>query len=50
MMMGINDFNLTPRAKKAYKLAKQFASDNEHTLINNAHVFYGCLANAADSF
>ena len=49
-MMGINDFNLTPRAKKAYKLAKQFASDNGHTLINNSHVFYGCLANAADSF
>lgn len=50
MMMGINDFNLTPRAKKAYKLAKQFASDNGHSLINNSHVFYGCLANAADSF
>jgi ATP-dependent Clp protease ATP-binding subunit ClpC len=49
-MMGINDFNLTPRAKKAYKLAKQFALDNNHTLINNSHVLYGCLANATDLF
>ena len=23
-MMGINSFNLTPRAKKAYKTAKEF--------------------------
>lgn len=50
MMMGINDFNLTPRAKKAYKIAKQFATDNKHSVINNSHVFYGCLANASDSF
>jgi ATP-dependent Clp protease ATP-binding subunit ClpC len=50
MMMGINDFNLTPRAKKAYKIAKQFATDKNHSVINNSHVFYGCLANASDSF
>jgi ATP-dependent Clp protease ATP-binding subunit ClpC len=49
-MMGINNLNLTPRVKKAYKLAKQFADENGHDVINNSHVFYGCLANAAESF
>jgi ATP-dependent Clp protease ATP-binding subunit ClpC len=47
-MMGINNFNLTPRAKKVYKCAKQFAIDNAHKGINNAHIFYGCLQNLSE--
>lgn len=47
-MMGINNFNLTPRAKKVYKCAKQFATDNAHKGINNAHIFYGCLQNLSE--
>ena len=46
--MGINNFNLTPRAKKVYKCAKQFAIDNAHKGINNAHIFYGCLQNLSE--
>jgi hypothetical protein len=44
-MMAINNFNLTPRAKKAYKHAKEFAIGNAHKEINNAHLCYGCLKN-----
>jgi ATP-dependent Clp protease ATP-binding subunit ClpC len=47
-MMGINNFNLTPRAKKVYKCAKQFAVDNAHKGINNAHILYGCLQNLSE--
>ena len=47
-MMRINDFNLTPRAKKTYKSAKNFAIDNSHSLINNSHLFYGCLENLSE--
>lgn len=47
-MMGINNFNLTPRAKKAYKHAKEFAIGNAHKGINNAHLCYGCLKNLSE--
>ena len=47
-MMGINNFNLTPRAKKAYKHAKEFAIVNAHKGINNAHLCYGCLNNLSE--
>ena len=47
-MMGINNFNLTPRAKKAYKHAKEFAIENAHSTINNTHLCYGCLKNLSE--
>lgn len=47
-MMAINNFNLTPRAKKAYKHAKEFAIGNAHKEINNAHLCYGCLKNLSE--
>jgi ATP-dependent Clp protease ATP-binding subunit ClpA len=47
-MMGINNFNLTPRAKKAYKHAKEFAIENSHSTINNTHLCYGCLKNLSE--
>ena len=47
-MMGINNFNLTPRAKKAYKSAKEFAAEYSHGRINNSHLFYGCLLNLSE--
>jgi ATP-dependent Clp protease ATP-binding subunit ClpC len=47
-MMGINNFNLTPRAKKIYKCAKEFAVENAHKHINNSHIFYGCLKNLSE--
>lgn len=47
-MMAINNFNLTPRAKKAYKHAKEFAIQNAHKEINNAHLCYGCLKNLSE--
>lgn len=48
--VGISDFNLTPRAKKAYKAAKDSATGLGHSTTNNVHVFLGCLMNAPDSF
>ena len=47
-MMGTNNFNLTPRAKKAYKRAKQIANDNAHSIINESHIFFGCLENLSE--
>jgi ATP-dependent Clp protease ATP-binding subunit ClpC len=48
-MMGLTDYNLTPKAKKGIKDAKNFAEANNHSLINNSHLVYGCLANVSDS-
>ena len=48
-MMGLTDYNLTPKAKKSIKDAKSFAEANNHSLINNCHLAYGCLANVSDS-
>ena len=48
-MMGLTDFNLTPKAKKGLKDAKKFAEANSHSLITNAHLVYGCLVNVSDS-
>ena len=48
-MMGLTDFNLTPKAKKGFKDAQKFAEANGHSLITNAHLIYGCLANISDS-
>jgi ATP-dependent Clp protease ATP-binding subunit ClpC len=39
------DFNLTPRAKKAYSDAKQISEEFGHKTINNLHIMYGCLKN-----
>lgn len=48
--VGVSDFNLTPRAKKAYQQAKEAAISRDHTTTNNFHVFLGCLLNAPESF
>ena len=37
-MMGLTDFNLTPKAKKGLKDAKKFAEANGHSLVTNAHL------------
>lgn len=39
------DFNLTPRAKKAYKDAYDLSKEMGHNNINNLHVAYGCAQN-----
>jgi len=48
-MMGLADFNLTPKAKKGLKDSKKFAKDNSHDLVTTAHLVYGCLSNLSDS-
>ena len=48
--MEIDSFNLTPKAKLALKDAKEFANRNNHSLINNCHVLYGCWKNINSSF
>ena len=47
--MGLTEFNLTPKAKKGLRDAQKFAEANSHSLITNAHLIYGCLANISDS-
>jgi ATP-dependent Clp protease ATP-binding subunit ClpC len=49
-MMGLTDFNLTPKAKKGLKDAKKFAEANGHSLVTGAHLIYGCFVNLSDSF
>lgn len=49
-IVDIKDFNLTPRAKKALKVAQNFAADNNHTIFNSSHVFYGCIMTAPETF
>ena len=41
------DFNLTPRAKKAYTDAHTISKELGHKNINNLHVFYGCIKNSS---
>ena len=48
-MMGLTDFNLTPKAKKGLKDAQKFAEANGHSLVTAAHLVYGCLVNISDS-
>ena len=48
-MMGLTDFNLTPKAKKGLKDAKKFAEANGHSLVSAPHLIYGCLSNLSDS-
>ena len=48
-MMGLTDFNLTPKAKKCIKDSKAFAQSNNHKLVNISHLIYGCLINLSDS-
>ena len=48
-MMGLADFNLTPKAKKGLKDSKKFARDNGHNLVTTAHLVYGCLSNLSDT-
>lgn len=48
-MMGLTDFNLTPKAKKGLKDAQKFAEANGHSLVTTAHLVYGCLVNISDS-
>lgn len=43
------DFNLTPRAKKAYKDAYELSKELGHNNINNLHVAYGCAQNMPSS-
>ena len=42
-MMGLTDFNLTPKAKKGLKDAQKFAEANGHSLVTTAHLVYGCI-------
>jgi ATP-dependent Clp protease ATP-binding subunit ClpC len=42
------DFNLTPRAKKAYSDAKKISDQFGHNTINNMHIMYGCLKNISE--
>ena len=42
------EYNLTPRAKKAYTDAFEKSKDLNHNNVNNLHVFYGCLKNMSD--
>jgi ATP-dependent Clp protease ATP-binding subunit ClpC len=49
IMMGLADFNLTPKAKKGLKDSKKFARDNGHNLVTTAHLVYGCLSNLSDT-
>lgn len=39
------DFNLTPRAKKAYRDAHEQSKKLGHLNVNNLHVLYGCVKN-----
>jgi ATP-dependent Clp protease ATP-binding subunit ClpC len=48
-MMGLTDFNLTPKAKNGLKDAQKFAEANGHSLVTTAHLVYGCLMNISDS-
>ncbi len=48
-MMGLTDFNLTPKAKKGLKDSQKFAEANGHNLVTTAHLVYGCLINISDS-
>jgi len=48
-MMGLTDFNLTPKAKQGLKDAKKFAEANGHPVVDSPHLIYGCLANLSDS-
>ena len=48
-MMGLTDYNLTPKAKKCIKDAKSFAESKDHALINVAHLTYSCITNLSDS-
>ena len=43
------DFNLTPRAKKAYSDAHSISKELGHANINNLHVFYGCIKNSSSN-
>lgn len=43
------DFNLTPRAKKAYKDAYDLSKEMGHNNVNNLHVAYGCVQNMSSS-
>lgn len=49
-MMGLTDFNLTPKAKKGLKDSQKFAEANGHTLVTTAHLVYGCMMNISDSY
>ena len=42
------EYNLTPRAKKAYTDAFDKAKDLKHNNVNNLHVFYGCIKNMSE--
>jgi len=44
------EFNLTPRAKKAYKDAFKLSKKLKHNNVNNLHVFYGCIKNCCPQF
>ena len=48
-MMGLTDFNLTPKAKKGLKDSQKFAEANGHNLVTTAHLVYGCMMNISDS-
>ena len=48
-MMGLTDFNLTPKAKKGLKDSQKFAEANGHSLVTTAHLIYGCIVNISDS-
>jgi ATP-dependent Clp protease ATP-binding subunit ClpC len=43
------DFNLTPRAKKAYKSAFNLSKEMGHNNVNNLHVAFGCAENMSQT-
>jgi ATP-dependent Clp protease ATP-binding subunit ClpC len=44
-LVGLNNFNLTPRAKKAFKDAQTLAKSKEDKVVNNLHILHGCIQN-----
>jgi ATP-dependent Clp protease ATP-binding subunit ClpC len=44
-LVGLNNFNLTPRVKKAFKDAQSFSKTNNDKIVNNLHILHGCIQN-----
>jgi len=44
-LVGLNNFNLTPRAKKAFKDAQSLAKAKDDKVVNNLHMLHGCIQN-----
>lgn len=49
MFVVLNQYNLTPRAKKAYNEAFELAKKRKHTVVNHYHVLLSCIKNSTFS-